>query len=90
MGCKWVYTIKYNVNGKIKRYKAHLLVKGYTQIYGIDFQETLFFVAKLNFVRVLLSLIANLEWSLHQFDVKNVFLHGELKEKIYMEISPRY
>ena len=66
------------------------MAKGYTQTHGIDYQETFSPVAKLNTVRVLLSLAANLDSPLHQFDVKIAFLHGDLKEKVYMDIPPSF
>ena len=90
MGCKWVFTVKYKADGSIERYKSRLVAKGYTQTYGVDYLETFALVAKMNTIQVLLSLAANFEWNLQQFDVKNVFLHGDLKEEIYMEVPPRF
>ena len=90
MGCKWVFTVKYKADGSIERYKSRLVAKGYTQTYGVDYLETFALVAKMNTIRVLLSLAANFEWNLQQFDVKNVFLHVDLKEEIYMEVPPRF
>ena len=64
------------------------MAKGYTQTYGIDYQETFSPIAKLNTVRVLISIAANLEWPLHQLDVKNAFLYGNLEKEVYMDIPP--
>ena len=66
-----------------------MVSKGYTQKYGIDYEDTFTPVAKINTIRVLISLVANLYWPLQQFDVKNTFLNGTIDEKVYMDPPPR-
>ena len=63
---------------------------GFTQTYGIDYQETFAPVAKMNSIQVILSCAANLGWPLQQLDVKNAFLHGGLEEEVYMDIQPGF
>ncbi|RVW92733.1 Retrovirus-related Pol polyprotein from transposon RE1 [Vitis vinifera] len=88
VGCKWIFTIKHKADGSIERLKARLVAKGFTQSYGIDYRETFAQVGKLNTIRVLFSLTMNQYWPLHQLDVKNASLNGNLEEKVYMEIPP--
>ena len=62
--CKWVFSVKYKADGSLKRYQARLIAKGYTQTYGVDYHDTFVPVAKLDIVRVLLSLAVSSDWNL--------------------------
>lgn len=81
---------RYNLDGSLKTYKARLVAKGFTQNYGIDYSETFSPVAKLNTILVLLPIAVNLDWPLHQLDLKNVFLNGDLTYEVYMNALPGF
>lgn len=81
VGCKWVFTVTYKADGTVERYKARLVAKGYTQTYMVDYEETFAPLAKINTIRVLLSLAVNLDWPLYQLDVKYAFLNGHLERR---------
>ena len=90
IGCKWVYKIKTQSDGTVNRYKARLVAMGFTQEYGIDYEETFAFVARLSSIMTLIAISADRNWPLFQMDVKNVFLNGELSKEVYMKLPPSY
>lgn len=76
---------KDHIQGETKDYRAHLVAKGFTQMAGIDYKETFSPVARLDSLRLLLSLAATYDWEIHQVDIKSAYLNGHLDEEIYME-----
>jgi hypothetical protein len=79
--CKWVYRNKYVSDGIIERHKARLVAKGFSQVEGIDYNETFSPIAKMNSIRLVLALAASHKWEVHQMDVKSAFLHEDLQKK---------
>jgi len=85
IGVKWVFRTKLNADGTINKHKARLVVKGYAQVFGVDFSETFAPVARLDTIRLLLAIAAQKGWKVFQLDVKSAFLNGFLEEEIYVD-----
>ena len=85
IGCKWVFKTKRDSRGNIERYKAQLVVKGFTQRKGIDYKETFSLVSKKDSFCIIMALTAHFDFDLHQMDVKTAFLNGDLHEEVYMK-----
>jgi hypothetical protein len=88
VGCKRVYKIKTCSDGTVDRYNARHVAGGFTQEYGVDYEETFAAVACLSFVHALFAIAVSRHWSLSQMDVKNALLYGDLNEKVYMQPPP--
>jgi hypothetical protein len=90
IGSRWVFDLKKDSSGTITRFKAHLIVKGYIQVQGIDYDETYTPTSRMNSTRVILTLIATEDLEAHQYDVKTAFLNSPLKETIFMVQPPGF
>ena len=80
IGCKWVFKIKYNADGTVVRFKVRLVAFGNKHVEGLDYFETFAPVIKMTTVRMFLKIACGRGWDLHQMDVHNAFLHGDLDE----------
>jgi hypothetical protein len=75
---KWVYRTKLNVDVSINKYKARLVVKGYAQVFGVDFSKTFTSIAQLDTIKMLFALPTQKSWKVYQLDVKSFFFNDYL------------
>lgn len=90
VSCKWVFKLKTDADGAVKRYKARLVARGFSQKYGVDYDQVFAPVARHSTFRVLLSTAASNGMMVYHFDAKSAFLNGELEEDIYMSQPPGF
>ncbi|GKD29014.1 ribonuclease H-like domain-containing protein [Tanacetum coccineum] len=88
--CMWLFRHKYLADGTLSRYKARLVANGSTRIEGVDVDETCSLMVKPGTIRTVLSLAISRHWPVHQLDVKNDFLHGDLSETVYIHQPPGF
>ena len=84
IGSKWVFRNKFDEQGTVTGNKARLVIQGYNQEEGIDYEETFAPVARIEAIRILIAFAAHMEFKLYQMDVKSALLNGYLKEEVYV------
>ena len=82
---KWLYKIKHGALGSAEKYKSRFVAHGFSQKEGVDYDEVFALVDRYTTIRPIIALTVNQGWSLHQMDIKTAFLHGSLKEEVYLE-----
>jgi hypothetical protein len=82
---KWLYKIKYVANGRIEKHKARFVARGFSQIEGIDYDETFAPIARYTSIRSIMAIEAKMGWKIHQMDVKTAFLNGLIEKEAYIE-----
>ncbi|KAI3792345.1 hypothetical protein L2E82_06222 [Cichorium intybus] len=90
VGSRWVFRNKTDDQGIVCRNKARLVVKGYSQQEGIDYDETYAPVARLEAIRIFLAYAAHKNFKVYQMDVKCAFLHGEIDRDVYIQQPPGF
>ena len=85
VGSRWIYKVKQAADGSVEKYKARFVARGFSQIEGIDYEETFAPVARYSSIRMILALSAHMGWHIHQMDVKTAFLNGVIEEEVYIE-----
>ena len=82
---RWIYKVKYAAAGSIEKRKARFVARGFSQVEGIDYEETFAPVAQYASIRTVMANVAEMGWKIHQMDVKTAFLNGILEEEVYIE-----
>ena len=82
---RWIYKVKYAADGNIEKHKARFVARGFSQVEGIDYDETFAPVARYASIRTVMAIVAKMDWKIRQMDVKTAFLNGILEEEVYIE-----
>lgn len=90
LGSQWIYKTKYNADDTVLKPRARLVAKGNEQEEGLDFVETFSPVVRTATIRTVLHVAVTKKWSLKQLDVQNAFLHGDLKETVFLKQPPGF
>ena len=82
---RWLYKVKHAADGSIEKFKARFVARGFSQVEGVDYEDTFTPVARYTSIRSIISIVAEMGWKIHQMDVKTAFLNGFIQEEVYIE-----
>ena len=85
MTSRWLYKLKHAADGSVEKYKAMFVARRFSQVEGVDSDETFAPVARYTSIKGLISIAAKMGWKIHQMDVKTAFINGIIQEEIYIE-----
>jgi hypothetical protein len=84
---KWLYKLKHAADGSIEKYKARFVARGFSQVEGVDYDETFAPISRYTLIREVISIAVEMGWKIHQMDVKTAFLNGLIEEEVYIEYT---
>jgi hypothetical protein len=90
VGSKWVFRIKQGPDGSIQKYKVCVIMQGFSQVEGLDYDQTFAPVAKFASFHAALAIAAECDWEVHQMAIKVAYLNGRLEEDIFMKLLPGF
>eukprot|EP00253_Pinus_taeda_P031167 PITA_31167 len=85
MGSRWIYKVKQAADGSVEKYKSRFVARGFSQIVGINYEETFAPVTRYSSIRTILALLAQMGCHIHHMYVKIVFLNEVIEEEVYIE-----
>ena len=85
MTSRWLYKTKYVADGNIEKHKARFVARGFSQIKGVDYDETFAPIARYTSIQSIIAIATEMGWSIHQMYVKSTFLNGFIDEEVYIE-----
>ena len=85
MSSRWLYKVKQAADGSVEKHKARFVARGFSQVEGIDYDETFAPIARYSSIRSMLALSAQMGWKIHQMDLKTTFLNDKIEEEVYIK-----
>ena len=82
---QWIYKLKHVADGSVEKYEAIFVVRGFSQVEGVDYDDTSVSVAHYSLIRELIFIGTKMGWNIHHMDVKTTFINGVIQEEVYVE-----